>query len=111
MSRSASDPSNDQIQGYWWIARVIFRRYENDFYQYNGGVLDESSWEGYRRSLASDVLSQPSMRAMWAIQRQNFGEQFRTFMDAEVDAVRGREPTVWADEWRRALQEEAAAQG
>ena len=110
-SQLLSDLPDEQIQQYWSIARVIFRRYENDFYQHSSDVFDESSWEGYRRSLANDILSQPGMRAMWKIQRENFGAEFRAFMDGEANSARSQPPTSWADEWRRALQEESAGAG
>ena len=105
----AGEPTDEQIIRLWWIARMSFRRFENDFYQYNSGVFDQSAFEGYRKSLANDVLSDPGMRAMWRIQRVNFGDAFTAFMNAEVDAARGQQPRPWADQWRRAMREEPAA--
>ena len=64
--------------GYVLITHVRMR--ENNWLQYKNGVLDEQSWQSYRRTLVA-VLSSPQARKWW------FGFGVERIFDLEFVAV------------------------
>lgn len=70
----------------YYLYRVMFRRMENDFYQFRSGTFDQGTWESYVASWQSDMFATPGCRAMWNMQRAYFGPEFRQAFD---DAAAG----------------------
>ena len=60
----------------YYLSRVMFRRMENDYYQYRAGTFDESTWQGYVEAWRQDNLRAPGLRAMWALQSEFFNVEF-----------------------------------
>ena len=114
--RSGTDPSAVDEPEYirlFLIARVFFRRFENDFFQYRSGTFDAGGWAGYRQSLTSDVLGSAGMRAFWEQQRSTFAPEFVSYIDEQLDSVRRSEaanvPLSRAlQEWKELVARESA---
>lgn len=64
------------------LMRMMFRTFENQFYQNQQGFLTEL-WPGYRHTLA-DFLQLPFVREWWPTQKDAFGPAFRNFVDREL---------------------------
>lgn len=93
-------------------ARVLFRRFENDFFQYRSGTFDPGAWEGYRNSLTSEILASPSIRAFWEQQRFAFAPQFIAFIDELlVSAPRDgqNDLAMSVQTWKELVEKESAA--
>ena len=78
------DPSKlDAV--FFVVMRACLRRYENDFYQWQGGTLDREAFEGFRRSLRAEFLQAPGVLKLWELDRGYFGPEFVAFIDAEIE--------------------------
>jgi hypothetical protein len=113
--RAAADPDSVSESEYVQLAltaRVFFRRFENDFFQYRSGTFDPGGWEGYRNSLTADVLASPSLRAFWEQQRSSFAPEFVAYVDAHIGSARttdGEGLGRGLQEWRERVKRESAA--
>ena len=58
-----------------------FRRYENIFYQYKRGFLEEGLWGGYEQSILLMHYSSGG-QAFWNLRRLHFSELFRSYLDS-----------------------------
>jgi hypothetical protein len=102
--RAQGDPESVSETDYvrlYLSARVLFRRFENDFFQYQSGTFDPGGWEGYRNSLVADVLGSPTLRAFWHQQRPLFAPDFVAYVEKQLPLVSQGE----AYDLNRALQE------
>jgi hypothetical protein len=94
------------------LVRGVFRRFENDFFQFKSGTFDPGGWEGYQNSLIQDILPFPGFRAMWQLQRDLFAPEFVRFVDEKAEVARSRpslSPDDFANVWKAALENEGAA--
>jgi hypothetical protein len=60
---------------------TLFRRFENIFYQYQKGFLEEELWEGYRQSMLLYFYTSGG-RAFWNLRGLHFSELFRNYLDS-----------------------------
>jgi hypothetical protein len=113
-NRAAADPSSVSESDYIRLyshARVLFRRFENDFFQYRSGTFDSGAWEGYRHSLATDILASASTRAFWEQQRSAFGPEFIAFIEEQIESARKIEQDDLAAavrNWKELVEKESA---
>jgi hypothetical protein len=63
------------------LMTTTFRRYENIFYQYKRGFLEEGLWAGYEQSILLMFYS-PGGQAFWNIRSLHFSELFRNYLDS-----------------------------
>jgi hypothetical protein len=112
--RAAADPDSVSESDYirlFSLTRVLLRRAENDFFQYKSGTFDPGGWEGYRRSITTEILASPTVRAFWEQQRSVFAPDFSAYVDEHLDAAReaGREDiAVSIQDWKKMLRRESA---
>jgi hypothetical protein len=59
-----------------------FRYFENMFYQYKKGYLDEEVWIGWKRLMLT-YYSRPGFQSWWEHRRDVFSEPFAIFLDTE----------------------------
>ena len=69
----------------YYLFRAIFRRIENDFYQYKAGTLDQATWEAYTVSFVDDFFATRVPRAMWKLQSGYFEPSCAAYIDGMVD--------------------------
>ena len=81
--RLATDPSNltireaGQIETAFWR---IYKAHEELQSQYEQGMIDESVWNGFRRT-AQDTMSTRGMRGWWHSYRDLYSERFQQYID------------------------------
>lgn len=115
--QAAKDPDSLSDVDYYRlysIERVLFRRFENDFFQVRSGTFDPEAWQGYRQSLLVDVLASPGSRAMWEQQRPFFAPEFAAFIDAKLEEARALAPadlSRGARSWKERVAAESARRG
>ena len=96
----------------WAVGRGTFRRFENDYFQFKSGTFDAGAWLGYRNSLREEILSSPTMRALWVLTREKFSPEFAALVDSEADVARAagaQSERRDLEQWREALRREGAA--
>ena len=59
-----------------------FRFFENMFYQYTKGYLDEEVWIGWKRLMLT-YYSRPGFQTWWQHRRDVYSEPFATFLETE----------------------------
>jgi hypothetical protein len=69
------------FQKFWMSCRAFFLNFESQFYQCNQGVLDRDSFKGYERSLCTDMLVWPGVRAWWKLHRNTYGAKYVSYID------------------------------
>lgn len=57
-----------------------FRRYENLYFQYRAGLVDEDFWAGHRENILW-FFHRPGMQAWWKDKRLAFSKSFREFLE------------------------------
>ena len=63
------------------LLTTTFRRYENIFYQYRRGFLEEGLWAGYEQSILLMFYS-PGGQAFWNLRSLHFSELFRSYLNS-----------------------------
>lgn len=64
-----------------YLGISLFRRYENVFFQYQSGMIDEDFWIGHRDNLLW-FFHRPGTQRWWKDRRLAFSNRFRTFLEA-----------------------------
>lgn len=85
LSTNHSELSHPQFLRAYYLNRVIFRRMENDFYQYQAGTFDEATWQAYVKSFEIDTFAGVGARVMWKMQSAFLNPTFVKFMDEIVE--------------------------
>lgn len=70
---------DERIQfGYAIIS--FLRRYENVYFQYESGLIDDSFWVGHRENLLW-VYRRPGVQKLWQTRRDSFSVGFREYLE------------------------------
>ena len=72
------------------VARAIFTTYDNHYYQYLHGNLDEEIHQAYQNRL-SVVLSAPGKREWWNENRELYTEAFQLYVTELIENVTANE--------------------
>ena len=78
-----ADPESLEKEEYYQFSYLLislFRRYENIFYQWQSGMIDEDFWSGHRNNLLWFYF-QPGPQQWWGERRGGFSDRFRNFLD------------------------------
>ena len=76
--------SEDDFTQFVYLGISLFRRYENVFFQYQSGMIDEDFWIGHRENLLW-FFYRPGMQAWWKDRKYGFSKRFREFLDKSTD--------------------------
>ncbi len=66
------------------ILRAAFRNFENYYYQYMRGFLEEDMWEGFRQTMLTQISGKVG-RDWWSRNKIAFGKRYREFIDCELE--------------------------
>lgn len=64
--------------------RVLFVSFENQYYQFCNGALDEETYKGYERSICIEIFAYRGFRMYWSLYRENFSPVFVNHVDAMI---------------------------
>ena len=101
------------FQKFWMICRTLFLNFENQYYQYRQGTLDEEAFKGYEESMCSMELSWPGIRAWWPLNHNSYGSDFVDSIEGlltstrERSVQRGDNPGEFFMQWRAFLGHDA----
>ena len=63
-----------------WQQHINFRIFDNGYYQYKNGLLDESEWIKYMSIINTLIKTNPYVTQMWNRYGANFSDDFQTIM-------------------------------
>jgi hypothetical protein len=68
-------------QKFWMVCRTLFLNFENQYYQYRQGTLDEEAFKGYEVSICDMALSWPGIRAWWTMNSNSYGKTYVDYIE------------------------------
>ena len=77
---SADRLDEDELAQFGYLGISLFRRFENVFFQYQSGLVDEDFWTGHRDNILW-FFHRPGMQAWWKDRKFAFSKSFREFLD------------------------------
>lgn len=72
---------HDEFNQFAYLGISLFRRYENVFFQYQSGMIDQDFWAGHRDNLLW-FYHRPGTQRWWQERRLGFSKRFRTFLES-----------------------------
>jgi hypothetical protein len=77
---------HDEYLQFAYLGVSLFRCYENVFFQYQSGMIDDDFWNGHRDNLLW-FFHRPGTQLWWRERRLGFSRSFREFLEStsEVD--------------------------
>ncbi len=79
-----ADPTkldSDEYLQFAYLGISLFRRYENVFFQYQSGMIDDDFWFGHRDNLLW-FFHRPGTQLWWKERRLGFSRNFREFLES-----------------------------
>ncbi len=70
----------NEFNQFAYLGISLFRRYENVFFQYQSGMIDEDFWIGHRDNLLW-FFHRPGTQQWWKDRRLAFSKRFREFLE------------------------------
>ena len=75
--------TEDEFTQFGYLGISLFRRFENVFFQYQSGMIDEDFWIGHRDNILW-FFHRPGMQAWWKDRKFAFSRSFREFLDSST---------------------------
>jgi hypothetical protein len=72
--------TEDEFTQFGYLGISLFRRFENVFFQYQSGMIDEDFWVGHRDNILW-FFHRPGTQAWWMNRKFAFSKRFREFLD------------------------------
>lgn len=90
-----------QYTQFFLICRGLFVSFENQFFQFQQGMLDADVYRGYERSICQQLLAFRGFRIWWKQSRNVFSPQFIEYVDQLIEDTPEHETNHLLDEWKR----------
>ena len=74
------DLTDDEFTQFGYLGISLFRRFENIFFQYHSGTIDDDFWTGHRDNILW-FFHRPGMQLWWKDRKFAFSKSFREFLD------------------------------
>jgi len=75
----------DEFAQFGYLGISLFRRFENVFFQYQSGMIDNDFWTGHRDNILW-FFHRPGMQVWWKDRKYAFSKNFREFLDSSTAA-------------------------
>lgn len=75
----------DEFTQFGYLGISLFRRFENVFFQYQSGMIDEDFWVGHRDNILW-FFHRPGFQVWWKDRKYAFSQRFRQFLDSSTPA-------------------------
>ena len=75
--------NEDEFTQFGYLGISLFRRFENVFFQYQSGMIDEDFWVGHRDNILW-FFHRPGFQAWWKDRKYAFSQRFRQFLDSST---------------------------
>ncbi len=80
------DLTEDERAHAFALMAAIFNMYNNNYYQFQHGNLDEEIHEAYRRRLRI-LISIPIYRERWSLDNERYTESFQEYVDEIIESL------------------------
>ena len=77
--------NEDEFTQFGYMGISLFRRFENVFFQYQSGMIDEDFWVGHRDNILW-FFHRPGFQAWWIDRKYAFSQRFREFLDGSSES-------------------------
>ena len=77
--------TEDEFTQFGYLGISLFRRFENVFFQYQSGMIDEDFWVGHRDNILW-FFRRPGTQVWWKDRKFAFSKRFREFLDNSTSA-------------------------
>ena len=84
------DLTEDEFTQYSYVMLSFLRRYENVYFQWQSGLVDDDFWIGHRENLLW-AFRRPGMQRVWKDRKNAFSIGFQKFLDGS-DAIAAQTP-------------------
>ena len=84
MRNPMNEKTPEELVAAYNLAVWGWTQYDNHFYQYNAGFLDDESWEGLSRRI-QDLYDNCDLRVTWESGRQYYRSSFVEYVEALND--------------------------
>ncbi len=71
----------DEYLQFAYLGISLFRKYENAYFQYKSGFIDDEFWDGHRDNLLW-FFHRPGTQRWWRERRLGFGKSFREYLES-----------------------------
>ena len=85
---------------FFLLCRGMFVAFENQFFQYCEGTIDDETYKGYERSISSQMLVFPGFRIWWEQNREVFSPTFALHVDQMISDVPEASPDLLRRQWQ-----------
>ena len=83
-SDGMADPDKldaDEYLQFAYLGISLFRKYENAYFQYKSGMIDDEFWDGHRDNLLW-FFHRPGTQRWWKERRLGFSKSFREYLES-----------------------------
>lgn len=77
--------TEDEFTQFGYLGISLFRRFENVFFQYQSGMIDEDFWVGHRDNILW-FFHRPGMQVWWKDRKFAFSKRLREFLDSSTQS-------------------------
>ena len=71
----------DEYIQFAYLGISLFRKYENAYFQYKSGMIDDDFWDGHRDNLLW-FFHRPGTQRWWKERRLGFSRSFREYLES-----------------------------
>jgi len=89
-----------QYTQFFLLSRSLFVAFENQYYQYRKGALDQETYAGYERAISEQLLAFQGFRYWWQQNRGVFSPAFVQRVDEMIQRTPVAAPNKFIEEWR-----------
>ena len=75
----------DEYLQFAYLGISLFRKYENAYFQYRSGMIDDEFWDGHRDNLLW-FFHRPGTQRWWRERRLGFSKPFREYLESTSEA-------------------------
>ena len=100
-----SSLTRDEFFQWMLMARAAFLSAEDSFLQHNSGLLDQPAFESFVAG-GRRLLTAPGLRAAWRLSSNQYGGEFRAFINSIMDQTSVASETDDFAEWQKLVQSE-----
>lgn len=76
---------DDEYLQFAYLGISLFRKYENAYFQYRSGMIDDEFWDGHRDNLLW-FFHRPGTQRWWRERRLGFSKSFREYLESTSEA-------------------------
>ena len=73
----------DEYLQFAYLGISLFRKYENAYFQYRSGMIDDEFWDGHRDNLLW-FFHRPGTQRWWGERRLGFSKSFREYLESTL---------------------------